>query len=190
MCRWSGQTQITKEGEPMPRPILPRPIEIPIGPSIAYVPLTQGLYALIDREDAERVGEFNWFSHCRNGNYYAATNMRNGDRQRTVSLHNYVLGIKWIDHKNWNTLDDRRSNLRQATFAENARNRPNRGLRKHKGVRPNGNKWVAVIFCGKPIYLGSFATEIEAALSYDKAARELHGAFSSPNFPGGVQCNQ
>lgn len=170
----------------MPRPILPRPIFIPIGPSIAYVPLTQGQHALIDAEDANKVSAFNWFAHKRRGNFYAATNVPSGEGQRTVSLHNMVTGFSFVDHHSRNTLDNRKINLRSATCAENNRNRKRMASKSpYKGIRPHGNKWVAMIYCGKPIYLGLHGTAEIAAIAYDKAAVKYHGEFASLNFPEG-----
>lgn len=49
----------------MPRFYPTRPAIIPIGPSIAYLPLTQGLFALIDREDAPQLEKFKWQAYIR-----------------------------------------------------------------------------------------------------------------------------
>lgn len=94
-----------------------RRIFVPIGPSIAYVPLTQGLYALIDAEDAEWVGVHNWCAHWpgRKTKVYAMRsvvtvppgNMR-------LCLHHAVLDTALkpsVRFLNGNTLDCRKANL-------------------------------------------------------------------------------
>jgi len=92
-----------------------------------------------------------------------------------------------VDHINRNKLDNRRENLRLCTHYDNQRNKPGRGIySKHKGVSSykGCGKYIAKIGSrGKTIYIGRFDTEVEAALAYDKKARELHGEFAFLNFP-------
>jgi hypothetical protein len=89
-----------------------------------------------------------------------------------------------IDHINGNGTDNRISNLRLATQAENNQNFTQ--LRQGKtsqfqGVywaKPYGNKrgrWRAIIGVnGKKVNLGSFQFESEAVEAYERAKRELH----------------
>jgi len=93
-----------------------------------------------------------------------------------------------IDHINRDKADNRIANLREATNAENKRNcHPKLGSSKYKGVstRKRGRltRYRARIRAGgQQIELGCFATEIEAARAYDKAAACLHGEFAVFNF--------
>jgi hypothetical protein len=118
---------------------------------------------------------------------YAFTGIRKEDgRKSTMRMHVLIMGQPGIDHRNHDTLDNRRSNLRIATPGESARNKrkqPTAAFR-FKGVTPRYHKWHAKIMVDrKVIHLGSFSTEEEAALAYDAAARELHGEFACLNFP-------
>jgi len=98
---------------------------IPIGPSIAYVPLTKGQYALIDSIYARKAGLYNWRAMWSPGtrSYYAGAMLRG----KTVYLHAFLLGKRpeglHCDHKNRITLDDRMCNLHWVTQSENLRNR-------------------------------------------------------------------
>jgi hypothetical protein len=98
-----------------------------------------------------------------------------------------------VDHVNGNPLDNRKENLRVCTHEENGRNRkPNKG-KIFKGVREIksvGQKkarhkrfLAAIYFKGKSIPIGYYATEEEAALAYDRKAKELFGEFANLNFP-------
>jgi hypothetical protein len=92
-----------------------------------------------------------------------------------------------IDHINGKRDDNRLANLREATAAENSRNRnPRLGFSsRFTGVSWNKDslKWEAYI-CpgGKKVKLGYFASEIDAARAYDSAAIAEFGNFARPNF--------
>lgn len=163
----------------MPRPIL-RPIVIPIGPSIAYVPLTRGFFALIDSDDVEAAkGNWHVVGPMKNGDYYAKRTLPN---RKDVYLHRVLKqspeGME-IDHKSGNGLDDRQDNLRTATRAENCRNGKSCNSLGFKGVDKNKNRFrAAIIVNRKKIYLGSYKTPEEAHAAYCLAAREHHGEFA------------
>ncbi len=88
----------------------------------------------------------------------------------------------WVDHKNRNKLDNRRSNLRVATPRENASNRgPRAHTSRFKGVTWHRcGRW-QVVCAGK--YVGLFVDESSAAAAYDRAAHERYGSFAYLNFP-------
>lgn len=96
----------------------------------------------------------------------------------------YVHG-RWpandIDHINGCKTDNRMSNLREATRAQNVRNT---GLRRgnnsgFKGVSRLRGKWQAKIGVNyKQIYLGVFDDPEKAAAAYREAAAKYHGEFA------------
>lgn len=88
-----------------------------------------------------------------------------------------------IDHRDGNPSNNRASNLRESTQAENARNCAGRRGKSssYKGVHlfRRTSKWTAQIaVSGKSKHLGFFDTEIEAAVAYNHAAQSLHGDFA------------
>lgn len=87
-----------------------------------------------------------------------------------------------IDHINGIPTDNRLSNLREATVAENVRYRRRRGGCKapYKGVmHTRSGKWQAQIyFQGKSHNLGTFATPELAHAAYVSGAEKFFGAFA------------
>lgn len=112
----------------------------------------------------------------------------NGKRKHQ-RLHRFLLdaprGLE-VDHKNGDTLDNRRCNIRLCTRAQNQMNKCKQ-LRNRSGYKGVcwyqwGNKWEAniTIDC-KTIVVGRFLTKEEAALAYNKAALEHFGEFARLN---------
>ncbi|RLM56129.1 AP2-EREBP transcription factor [Panicum miliaceum] len=58
--------------------------------------------------------------------------------------------------------------------------------RRYRGVQRRGNRYVAIVWNSarkQSMWLGSYATPLEAAYAYDAAARRVHGLWARPNFP-------
>lgn len=112
----------------------------------------------------------------------------------TIPIHNIILKVpsdNLVDHEDHNGLNCLPHNLREATRSQNNANRKAIGMSKYLGVAifRNGKYtyWKSYIKTnGKICYLGSFAYnekgEMEAAITYDNAARIYHGEFANLNF--------
>lgn len=149
-------------------------------------------YALTDEADAALVQQHRWF--C-NSDGYAARNQSTDERwpsgkvkQRTILMSRVIMGLDFgdkreADHISRDKLDNRRSNLRITTHAQNMQNRSRRGgSSKYRGVSfKKGAKkrpWIAyVCVMGKMNYLGAFADEDEAGAAA-AAGRAEHMPFS------------
>jgi hypothetical protein len=99
----------------------------PIG-NEKYIPLTKGLFAIVDDDDFDRINSVLWISHIDKNCVYAqrALPKKNG-RQCAEKMHHAIIGKPpiglMIDHINGNGLDNRKSNLRVVTNRENCQNK-------------------------------------------------------------------
>jgi hypothetical protein len=158
------------------------------------IPLTQGKIAVIDDADWELVAPFKWYAQkAPNGRWYARTSAWNPETRTTSKLpmHRLLLGVTGyetkVDHRDGDGLNNRRSNIRACTNAENIRNRPKDSVptsSRYKGVtwsKPNQRWFASICFEGQQIHLGSFRVEEDAARAYNEAATRLFGDFARLN---------
>lgn len=146
--------------------------------NIGIVQLTQGHTAIIDVDDIALVSQWNWRYSSGGGERkaYPAT----GINGRTIRLHNILLPAREgfvVDHIDCDTFNNRRSNLRYATEAENRRNRHIGGREGRKGVyfqKSKGNYTVR-------LHIGDFTSFEEAVSAYDQALMALFPEFGRPN---------
>lgn len=84
-----------------------------------------------------------------------------------------------IDHRDTNGINNVWTNLREATRAQNNRNRCGYGKSGLKGVHGHKGKFVAQIRKdGVQMHLGRFETALSAHAAYSRAAVEWHGEFA------------
>lgn len=154
------------------------------------IPLTKGQFAIVDDDKYEWLNQWKWQADkVPYGTYRAVRTDFTSGKKRKIYMHRQILGTPVgteVDHKNHNTLDNRIQNIRNCTHAQNKQNsKPLKNKSsKYKGVhlyKPNG-KWEVQIHFGKLINLGYFDNEIEAAKTYDTAARKYFGEFAYCNF--------
>lgn len=119
---------------------------------------------------------------------YLIRRTREKGTKKTIRFHRLVIGAspeQMVDHINGNSLDNRRSNLRIATAAENSRNAlPRHGYSsRFKGVGWHKGAWRARIRVNhRHICVGRFSDEVEAAFAYDIASLKYHGEYGCRNF--------
>lgn len=148
------------------------------------VRLAGGRVAVVDDADYERISRYKWRA-CKPRNVvYAMTNVT---ATSTEYMHHMVLGVRGVDHRDGNGLNNQRSNLRPCNQSQNGANtRPRSGgTSRYKGVSWHKltGTWRAYIRVNyRQIQLGHFETEEEAARAYDAAALEHFGAFANLNF--------
>lgn len=160
-------------------------VPLTINQKITVLHLSNTGRVLVDTSDMPMIAKWKW--HLGSGGYAQRSTKIGGRKGRCVTVLLHVFLMKphpdiQVDHKNLNRFDCRRSNLRFATKSQNMANRNGWGSHS-KGVgfdkRSVSKPWRAFVQRdGKRIYLGTFATESEAAQAYSVAAKAQYGEFA------------
>ncbi len=167
------------------------------------IPLTKGLVTTVDDEDFDFLNQWKWYAHkSRDDIFYAARRNHNHGKIQYIFMHRLIMNTPkgvLCDHSNHDTLNNQKYNLRNCTHVENQRNRKamdgktsrylgvylqksQRHTKKYGLKVYDKGMWKAQIGDGKKrIHLGSFETEISAALAYNEAAKKYYGEFANLN---------
>lgn len=154
------------------------------------IPLACGAHAIVDDQDAHLVSGRPWHARKDRNSVYAVSAARlPSGKRRNDRMHAVVVGPipagMLIDHMNGNGLDNRRSNLRVCTVAQNSRNAARRptGTSGIVGVRWDGKRlrWEArVEYAENSVLVCRTRDRLQAAHAYEEAASALFGPFYRP----------
>jgi hypothetical protein len=149
------------------------------------IELTQGMHTLVSNEDYEWLMQWHWHVTKGNTTYYAVRYTRKAEvdlypYRTRLSIHGVLYEGRitqglMVDHRNGNGLDNRRSNLRLCTNAQNLRNHTRAPKHSTTGItgvswHKRDKRWRAYIKVNdKNVHLGYYKT-IEEAIAVRRAA--------------------
>ena len=145
---------------------------------IAIFETTKGEAFIVDQEDAEKVSKYTW---CFSKTGYLVANIQG----KVTKLHRYLLHPNpsaIIDHRNGKLWDNRRSNLRECSLKENARNLKIKKTNQLgiKGIRvtAHGRYNARIVVDRQEIHLGNYLTVDEAIKARRQAEVLYYGEFA------------
>lgn len=146
-------------------------------------------FALGDEEDYERINKHKWYVTKSGNNLYATRDIRQKKYLVTLYMPREIMryvGAKDIDHKNHNSLDNQKDNLRLCTHQQNMMNSSIsvRNKSGYKGVsyREETRKWRARITKELMTFtIGHYDTKEKAAYAYNEVAKVMHGEYAHLN---------
>lgn len=143
------------------------------------LPLSKGLFTLIDDQDFERASAFKWNAGAA-GKYVVRIENVGGSKEhgrQAVYLHRFLLGAEpgtTVDHINGDGLDNRRANLRFASLSQNGHNRHRIRADSKTGLlgvhqEVSGRYSSKIKVNRKSVHLGTFDTAAEALAAVQTA---------------------
>jgi hypothetical protein len=153
------------------------------------IPLTQGQVALVDAADYGWLNQWKWYAFWNKNtrSFYAARGAYSNGAVKTTFMHRVIVGAgrsELVDHvEPCKTLDNRRSNLRIATYSQNSFNSRIRSNNtsgyKGASLDKSCGKWRASICINsKKRFIGYLSSPELAHEAYKLAAAEHHGEFA------------
>ena len=188
ICRRAAKLRHRERNRRDPRPRWVQEF-VDDGAQVLRVPLSRGRgFALIDRGDLTLVTSYTWQLDVHG---YVKTDQRVAGVRHKLYMHRLIANVGddvEVDHRNRTRHDNRRSNLRPATRTQQSANqrlhsRNRTGYRGVSRIARNGMYYASIRIDKRTRNLGSYATAIEAARAYDRAALQTHGEFANLNLP-------
>jgi hypothetical protein len=156
------------------------------------IALNNGYICFVDEID-KRLSAIPWKVYRAKNIAYAKCYL--SPTQRSESMHRIILSRKLgrelekgevVDHIDGDGLNNRRSNLRLATVAQNGQNRRlnSNNTSGYKGVywEKKHRRWhVEIDVNGRTKYIGEFKDLHQAGRAYNEAAKVYHGEFARLN---------
>ncbi len=165
------------------------------GEAFRKIDLGEGVYTKVDPDVYYEKCQYKWFPSDGHKAYPARTIKIGPEKTRRSYLHREIVKPrkgKLVDHRDNDSFNNLRSNLREATHSQNTINRPKRANTSSKYIGVYWNKqrkrWRAAIRYmqrGRSIirHLCYTSDETDAGRTYDITALKYHKDFARLNFP-------
>ncbi len=151
------------------------------------IELTQGQVALVDAEDYDRINKWNWCAIWKSNTFYACAHGHCNDTRNSLAMARLVMNVSdrkiYVDHRNHQTLDNRKENLRLCTNAQNVQHH-RLGKRNKSGYAgvlwlESKKRWeVRITVNYKTTHLGYYENKEEAISVRLNAEKKLFGEFA------------
>lgn len=156
---------------------------------MSKIVMSNGQEVEVDQEDYYWLSKYTWRLD-KDG--YAVTYIYiGGGKQRNTKMHRlimekngYLIDGRLVDHIDRNTLNNRKSNLRLVSHAQNSWNRVTTKRKgKYIGVTPRrtGNFEARIEIDGVRYTLGTFSNEIAGACCYNHYVKLFRGEYAVTN---------
>lgn len=137
-----------------------------------------------DLEDYDKIKDYCWVESVRDNGYHWVSSTGSSDKKK-INLHTLITGYSLCDHKNRNTFDNRKQNLRDVTYSQSVMNRgiPINNTSGFIGVYfdKRSGKWRSCIGLNhKQIALGLFKNKEDAIIARLNAELKYFGAEFAP----------
>jgi len=170
-----------------------RPYQPFVDGDLGFLPLSRGKWTVVDAADFETASVLKWCAcpsrSAHSVRWYADRRPTIDGRLTSQRLHRFLLDAasdEDVDHRNRDSLDNRRVNLRRATRSQNLCNKSQApGLSGFVGVGLHcGGLWYARVQKDRRVYSAGYHRDpVSAARARDALALRLHGDFVRLNFP-------
>lgn len=149
-----------------------------------------GIHAVsYDEKDHDLISKYSWHLQKGRTTYYAITNTIVNKKKTVISMHRLIKGLpinKKVDHKDHNGLNNISSNIRACSSSQNSMNSriSKRNISGYKGVtfyKPTKKYQAFIMLNKKQIHLGYFPCALDAAITYNEAAKKHFGEFAYLN---------
>lgn len=87
----------------------------PVQGDVRKIPLSRGMYAIVDADDYEWLSQFHWHAKKSKHNWYAVRKVRRNGKLHYIKIHREITKAApgtHVHHKNSKSLDNRKSNLK------------------------------------------------------------------------------